>query len=70
MGRLEDGRTGQQDHGAGAIVIWLAVGLPLVVVAATYIYALGVAAGKKRQSEIDELEFEKRLAEERKRGIR
>lgn len=51
-------------------MIWLAVGLPLVVVAATYIYALGVAAGKKRQSEIDELEFEKRLAEERKRGIR
>jgi hypothetical protein len=51
-------------------VIWLAVGCPLVVVVATYIYVIGVGAGKKRQSEIDELEFDERLAEERKRGIR
>ena len=51
-------------------MIWLAVGCPLMVVLATHIYFIGVAAGKKRQSEIDELEFEKRLAEERKRGIR
>lgn len=50
-------------------MIWLAVGLSLVVVVATYIYVIGVAAGKKRQSEIDELELEKRMAEERKRGI-
>lgn len=41
-----------------------------MVALATYIYVIGVAAGKKRQSEIDELEFEERLAEERKRGIR
>lgn len=51
-------------------MIWLAVGFPLVVVVATYIYVIGMAAGNKRQSEIDELEFEERLAGERKRGIR
>jgi hypothetical protein len=51
-------------------VIWIAVGLPLAVVVATYFYLLGVAAGKKSQSEIDELRFETRLADERKQGLR
>lgn len=51
-------------------MIWFALALPLVVVAATYLYTLGVAAGMKRQSEIDDLEFENRLADERRRGLR
>ena len=51
-------------------MIWFALGPPIAVVVAIYVYVLGVAAGEKRQSEIEELAFENRLAEKGKKENR
>ena len=48
---------------------WITLG-PLLIVLLTVAYLTGAAAGKKHQAELDEAEFQNRLAKERKEGKR
>ena len=51
-------------------MVLFVVTLPIVVLVGTYLYMVSSSAVRRRQSELDELQFEERLADERKKGIR